>query len=121
MTCFLFLFHISDSGRDEDDDNHLEFQPKSNSTQSSKDEMSNMSLASNSTWQPRIQSMVMQNDGSIILCDNDSELAKRSRSIEVVEILSPTNYVSGKVKPGRHCPFTTLLNKRMFICSPTNV
>lgn len=39
--------------------------------------------------------MVVQNDGSIILCDNDSELARRPR-IEVVEILSPTNYVRGK-------------------------
>lgn len=49
----------------------------------------------NSKWQPRIQSMVVQNDGSIILCENDSELARRPR-IEVVEILSPTNYVRGK-------------------------
>lgn len=49
----------------------------------------------NSEWQPRIQSMVVQNDGSIILCENDSELARRPR-IEVVEILSPTNYVRGK-------------------------
>ena len=49
----------------------------------------------NSKWQPRIQSMVVQNDGSIILCDNDSELARRPR-IEVVEILSPSNYVRGK-------------------------
>lgn len=48
-----------------------------------------------SKWQPRIQSMVVQNDGSIILCDNDSELARRPR-IEVVEILSPTKYVRGK-------------------------
>lgn len=53
---------------------------------------------SNTTWttSPRIQSMVVQNDGSIILCDNDSEIDTSSAPrIEVVEILSSTNYLQG--------------------------
>lgn len=45
--------------------------------------------------------MVVQNDGSIILCDNDiassaqKDLSASRPRIEVVEILSPTNYIRG--------------------------
>lgn len=57
-----------------------------------------VATASNSDWPQRhLQSMVVQNDGSIILCENESELNRQSH-IEVVEFLSPTNYISGKVK-----------------------
>lgn len=59
-----------------------------------------MSTNSSSSWQThtsRIQSMVVQNDGSIILCDNDNDIQATAPRIEVVEILSPSNYVHGKI------------------------
>lgn len=70
-------------------------------THSQHDLSSNASVASSSTWQTsasRIQSMVVQNDGSIILCDNDAEIARSRPRIEVVEILSPTNFIRGKIQ-----------------------
>lgn len=47
----------------------------------------------------RIQSMVLQNDGTIILCDDDPEIIRsRPSRIEVVEIVSPSsNYIRGKL------------------------
>lgn len=59
------------------------------------------SVTNSSTWQTmqpaRIQSMVVQNDGTIILCDNDPDLVRtRPSRIEVVEIVSPPNYIRGK-------------------------
>lgn len=57
-----------------------------------------MSTNSTSSWQThtsRIQSMVVQNDGSIILCDNENDIQTTPPHIEVVEILSPSNYVHG--------------------------
>lgn len=50
------------------------------------------------TMQPaRFQSMVVQNDGTIILCDNDADIVRtRPSRIEVVEIVSPPNYNRGK-------------------------
>lgn len=84
LICWIF-FSISDS-----------YQRDEQLLQKSNEDETNDST-DNSTWQPRIQSMVVQNDGSIILCDNDSELASRPR-IEVVEILSPTNYIRGNDK-----------------------
>lgn len=57
-----------------------------------------MSTNSTSSWQThtsRIQSMVVQNDGSIILCDNENDIQTTAPHIEVVEILSPSNYVHG--------------------------
>lgn len=60
-----------------------------------------------SAWQTaqpsRIQSMVMKNDGTIILCDNDSEIVRtRSSHIEVVEIVSQPNYIRGKFPLFKH-------------------
>lgn len=57
-----------------------------------------MSTNSTSSWQTntsRIQSMVVQNDGSIILCDNENDIQTTAPCIEVVEILSPSNYAHG--------------------------
>lgn len=56
-----------------------------------------MSTNSTSSWQThtsRIQSMVVQNDGSIILCDNENDIQTTAPRIEVVEIVSPSNYVN---------------------------
>lgn len=59
------------------------------------------------SWQTqssRIQSMVVQNDGSIILCENEVDVARQTDittsrpRIEVLEILSPTDYIRGKQK-----------------------
>lgn len=66
------------------------------------------SVTNSSTWQTmqpaRIQSMVVQNDGTIILCDNDPDIVRtRPSRIEVVEILSPPNYIRGKFPFIRNC------------------
>lgn len=59
-------------------------------------------ITNSATWQTmqpaRIQSMVVQNDGTIILCDNDPDINVRARPsrIEVVEIVSPPSYTRGK-------------------------
>lgn len=76
---------------------HIELEHKD--AAHSQQDLSNASIGSSSTWQTqssRIQSMVVQNDGSIILCENDQEIARSRPRIEVVEILSPTNYIRGK-------------------------
>lgn len=71
----------------------------SSSSSSSPSSSSVPTSAASSTWQTmqpaRIQSMVMQNDGTIILCDNDPDI--RPSRIEVVEIVSPPNYIRGKI------------------------
>lgn len=56
-----------------------------------------------SEWQmqsSRIQSMVVQDDGSIILCDNEAE-HPQSR-IDVVKIVSHPNYICGKITKFRN-------------------
>lgn len=70
-------------------------------------------VTNSSTWQSvqpaRIQSMVVQNDGTIILCDNDPDIVRtRPPRIEVVEIVSPPNYIRGK--------FPFIQNRSGFCC-----
>lgn len=89
-----------------DDEPTQHLQHKMDNVQSESDEKASATaIAKHQNWQTqsaRIQSMVVQNDGSIILCDNEitgSERNDNSESrprIEVVEILSPTNYIRGK-------------------------
>lgn len=101
------MISISDTYQDHiDDDPTLHLQHKMDNEQSESDEKASATaIAKHQNWQTqsaRIQSMVVQNDGSIILCDNEiagSERNENSESrprIEVVEILSPTNYIRGK-------------------------
>lgn len=88
----------------EDDATTLDSPRKVEIVQSVHDEKeSATTVTKHQSWQAqssRIQSMVLQHDGSIILCDNELAASRPSdipgSHIEVVEIVSPTNYIRGK-------------------------
>lgn len=96
---------ISDSYEHIEDDPILDIQHNIDIVKSDNiDQVSAASISNHQNWSTqsgRIQSMVVQNDGSIILCDNDiassaqKDLSASRPRIEVVEILSPTNYIRG--------------------------
>lgn len=97
------MISISDTYQHIDDDPALDLQHKIDIVQSDGDEKH--APAKNGNWttqSSRIQSMVLKNDGTIILCDNEiaeaeqSDLSGSRPRIEVVEILSPNNYIRGK-------------------------